>query len=409
MNTDNNKFLYQVLGSIFSVIIIIVIALALGSDTNDKHKMTTPVQDNNTHTLAIKTDTKKEAKTKYLSGLVKIDGKTYYYMNGQPQWGIYKIGDNYFFFDKETKQLLNKTNYVQAQDGKWYLVGNNGQVLSGKQDWAGSTYYFDPSTHLRVDNSLKEVNGNYYYFGENGQMLVNGFTHFNNTNQYYGQDGVQYRNRFLNMWGNTYYFDGNGNLYTGKFYENWGHKYYFDGNGVLAKNKTIVIKGIVYHADKDGVLTESTYRMPFDIWYNPKDRSYLEGQQYGWTDYDRGYNDYWHDGWDFGSDPYGYNTPIHSICSGTVYSVSYSSDGRGWHVNIKTDDGHYVTYQEAFNGLGNISVTPGQHVDKGTIIGYLVTSHLHLGISNNEIEGSQWAWNQDAGVWIDPIDTIMNH
>ena len=47
------------------------------------------------------------------------------------------------------------------------MFGSNGQIVTGPYNWQGSTYYFDPSSYLRVDNEW--VNGMYY--GSDGKLI----------------------------------------------------------------------------------------------------------------------------------------------------------------------------------------------------------------------------------------------
>ncbi|MCC4361881.1 hydrolase Nlp/P60, partial [Limosilactobacillus reuteri] len=72
------------------------------------------------------------------------------------------------------------------QWGDWYLFGNDGRIQTGVQQWAGSYYYFDPVTYIRVDNDYRQSQwGDWYLFGNDGRI----------------QTGVQ-------QWaGSYYYFD----------------------------------------------------------------------------------------------------------------------------------------------------------------------------------------------------------
>ncbi|WP_185913053.1 mucin-binding protein, partial [Limosilactobacillus reuteri] len=63
--------------------------------------------------------------------------------NGVVQSGVQKWAGTYYYFDPVT--YLKVTNdYRQSQWGSWYLFGNDGRILTGVQKWAGSYYYFDP-------------------------------------------------------------------------------------------------------------------------------------------------------------------------------------------------------------------------------------------------------------------------
>lgn len=130
---------------------------------------------------------------------------------------------------------------------------------------------------------------------------------------------------------------------------------------------------------------------------------YEEGQQFGVTSFQRQGGNF-HDGYDFGSARY--SGDVLAIHDGTVYKVGEAGDGRGIRVDVKSDDGYYEIYQEAFNSLSDVSVKEGDHVSVGDKIGTLTTEHLHLGISKTEIEKAQSSAFKDDGTWLDPIKVI---
>ena len=71
------------------------------------------------------------------------DGQMTYYQNGQKL-----TGRNYVELP-----TIPGTNVSGAKN--WYLV-DNGIAQSGVQSWAGTYYYFDPTTYLRVDNDYRQ-------------------------------------------------------------------------------------------------------------------------------------------------------------------------------------------------------------------------------------------------------------
>ena len=64
---------------------------------------------------------------------------------------VYPWAGTYYYFDPTT-YLRVDNDYRQSQWGDWYLFGNDGRIQTGVQRWAGTYYYFDPTTYLRVDN-----------------------------------------------------------------------------------------------------------------------------------------------------------------------------------------------------------------------------------------------------------------
>ena len=82
------------------------------------------------------------------------------------QWTYYTNG--------QTTQGRDYVNLptINGQGNNWYLV-ENGTVLSGVQQWAGTYYYFDPSTYLRVDNNYVQSQwGLWYMFGQDGRITT---------------------------------------------------------------------------------------------------------------------------------------------------------------------------------------------------------------------------------------------
>ncbi|WP_035421909.1 glycoside hydrolase family 73 protein, partial [Fructilactobacillus florum] len=58
-----------------------------------------------------------------------------------------------------------------SQWGMWYMFGDDGRIVTGLRDWFGSTYYFDPSTYLKVTNDVVNVGNNTVaYFNDWGQL-----------------------------------------------------------------------------------------------------------------------------------------------------------------------------------------------------------------------------------------------
>ncbi|MRH72843.1 mannosyl-glycoprotein endo-beta-N-acetylglucosamidase, partial [Lactobacillus reuteri] len=72
--------------------------------------------------------------------------------------GVQQWAGSYYYFDPVT-YLRVDNDYRQSQWGDWYLFGNDGRILSGLQKWFGSYYYFDPVTYLKVTNKNITVNG----------------------------------------------------------------------------------------------------------------------------------------------------------------------------------------------------------------------------------------------------------
>lgn len=149
--------------------------------------------------------------------LPKINAEKEWYLteDGKLLTGIQQWAGSYWFFNQDGT-LHKKQDYVQSQWGKWYMIGDNGQVLSGVQKWQGTYWYFEPTTYLLADH----------------------------------QEYVQ------SQWGTWYMVGKDGKLMTGLV--DWqGSKYYFDPvTYTKAVNKDITVNGTTYHADTSGRLSE---------------------------------------------------------------------------------------------------------------------------------------------------------
>ena len=83
-------------------------------------------------------------------------GNSWYLVNnGVAQSGVQKWAGTYYYFDPTT-YLRVDNNYVQSQWGNWYMFGQDGRIASRVYKWANTYYYFDPVTYLRVDNDYRQ-------------------------------------------------------------------------------------------------------------------------------------------------------------------------------------------------------------------------------------------------------------
>ena len=167
------------------------------------------------------------------------DGSGWYlFKNGQKQSDVQKWAGTYYYFDHRT-YLRVDNSYVKSNWGDWYLFGSNGRILTDVQKWAGSYYYFDHSTYLRVDNSYVNSNwGDWYLFGSNGRILTDvqkwaGSYYYFDHNTY-----LKVSNKYVKSnWGDWYLFTSNGRIASG--WMNYGYSsYYFNPSTYLLEKIT---------------------------------------------------------------------------------------------------------------------------------------------------------------------------
>ena len=150
--------------------------------------------------------------------------KTYYYdEKGRMVHGWYKIGEIEYYFEKITG--VNVSGFVK-EDGNTYFYLESGERYIGEKKIDGNWYYFDPAVdgkmktgwhnfpnkrvYYNSDGTMvhgeKAINGKWYYFDAGTGAMETGWHNFPNKRVYYGSDGAMvYGTQVIG--GITYYFD----------------------------------------------------------------------------------------------------------------------------------------------------------------------------------------------------------
>ena len=223
---------------------------------NGASTATTQTTDNTSNTLSAHTITKHSATSDTFTGWrPNAQGKWTFYNKGQTQTGrsysqlptingqgyswylvdngvvqsrVQKWAGTYYYFDPST-YLRVDNDYRQSQWGMWYMFGPDGRIATRVYQWANSYYYFDPVTYLRVDNDYRQSQwGMWYMFGPDGRIATRVYQW---ANSYYYFDPVTYlrvdNDYRQSQWGDWYMFGPDGRIQTGA--HRWmGSIYYFD-------------------------------------------------------------------------------------------------------------------------------------------------------------------------------------
>nr|ASA47885.1 putative GTFB [Fructilactobacillus sanfranciscensis]ASA47886.1 putative GTFB [Fructilactobacillus sanfranciscensis]ASA47888.1 putative GTFB [Fructilactobacillus sanfranciscensis]ASA47890.1 putative GTFB [Fructilactobacillus sanfranciscensis]ASA47891.1 putative GTFB [Fructilactobacillus sanfranciscensis] len=186
---------------------------------------------------------------------------TQYTQGGQLLTGVHNIDGTYYDFDENHN--IVKNNYVQSQWGLWYMFGNDGRIATKVTPWAGTYYYFDPSTYLRVDNDYRQSQwGSWYMFGNDGRIATKvtpwaGTYYYFDPSTYLRVDN-DYRQ---SQWGSWYLFGNDGRVQSGV--QRWsGTYYYFDPTTYLRVDDDYVTSqwGLKYMFGKDGRIVSDLYK-----------------------------------------------------------------------------------------------------------------------------------------------------
>jgi len=143
------------------------------------------------------------------NGLIKENGKTYYYKNGRRQTGWQTInGKRYYFSTKDNAMLTG----VQKIGNKYYLLDSKTGALkdtyTGLYKQGSSTYYFKSGSIQTGWQNMKE--GKRYFSVNSGKMLT-GLQKIGNDNYYFNSKGILQTGTF-NVDAYTYETDTDGRI-----------------------------------------------------------------------------------------------------------------------------------------------------------------------------------------------------
>ena len=160
----------------------------------------------------------------------------------------YEIDDQ----GRVTSSLRN--TFVQDKDGDWTYLKDKGQVATGWQTIDGVQLYFD-GTGKQIKGERILIDGKYYYFDKNsGELLRNAFHSFSSSYKlYFGNDGAQVFGWYT-LDGHRVYFKENGIQAKDDLLLIDGNYYYFNQDGQLLVNGSAKSYNSLYLADSEGKL-----------------------------------------------------------------------------------------------------------------------------------------------------------
>ena len=194
-----------------------------------------------------------------------------------------ELGGVTYNIDEEghvTSSLRN--TFVQDKDGDWTYLKDKGQLATGWQTINGVQLYFDGSGK-QIKGKRILIDGKYYYFAENnGELLRNAFYPYNyysklyfgndgaqvfgwytldNHRVYFKENGLQAKEELLLIDGNYYYFTRDGQLLVDGSAKLFGEIYLADSEGKLLTGWR-EIDGKLYHFEKSTSLGKDLYGSP---------------------------------------------------------------------------------------------------------------------------------------------------
>ena len=108
------------------------------------------------------------------NGLVNENSKTYYYVNGERQYGWQKINGDYYYFgtgaDVPEDQIgaMCKNYLIGESEEKIYGLGNDGKMLKNQFATIDNRRLYFGADGTMLTNTQKEINGKIYVFDNVG-------------------------------------------------------------------------------------------------------------------------------------------------------------------------------------------------------------------------------------------------
>ena len=178
---------------------------------------------------------------KMLNGIVEKDGVQYLYANGKlASYGLYKIGDDYYFASNSGDFKTNGRFYVSKSfcdlPAGNYTFGADGKMLDGVVEQDGELYLYKNGT--TATHGLVEMDGKYYFPTWGGVLKTDGRYYVSRTycdlpvgNYTFGADGAML-DGIVEVDGELYLYK-NGTTSTCGLFEVDGKYYYAYWGGVL--------------------------------------------------------------------------------------------------------------------------------------------------------------------------------
>ena len=217
-----------------------------------------------------------------LNGFISDNYGTYYFVNGTTLKGFAKIGGDYYIFNsysgkmyKDATMWVGSNDYgiasslyyfgadgkmsvpdtengkksIVEKDGKLYFTIDGAYMTSGLYELDGEYYYVQNNGELAANktvwvdnkNGLIPEKGNWYAFDESGKLIKTGFVNGSDGYTYYYNNTVLALG-FTKIGGDYYLF----NSYSGKMYKDATMWVGDNGYGIV---------GGMYYFDKDGKIT----------------------------------------------------------------------------------------------------------------------------------------------------------
>lgn len=192
-------------------------------------------------------------------------------IEGAPVYSWKNSGDDWYLYNEKGEKL---TGFVRASGQLFYLdPSRDGAAAVDWQQIGGDWYFFDTETRAAA-KGLTQVRGSNYFFNEdNWVMEESGLVVAKDGTKYYALDSGRLDSGWLYIEGIWYYFGATyGNALTGLWTIN-GNKYYFNDEGQMQTgllritDEAAGVENALYYFKSSGAAMSGWYQDADGSWY----------------------------------------------------------------------------------------------------------------------------------------------
>ena len=193
-----------------------------------------------------------DAKGHMVTGWLQNKYGDWYYFNNngkrvESQW--IKSGKNWYYFDEYGTMLKDYVYYYIAKNNAKYSFDGAGHMRKGwVQDNDGNWYYFDKNGKGIHTQWMKS--GKYWYYLDDDGMAVSGYIYYyvaqNNAKYSFDESGHMRKGWVQGNNGEWYYFGKNGKMLVNQWMQLGDNLYYFMYNGQMATGYCVINEELHY-------------------------------------------------------------------------------------------------------------------------------------------------------------------
>ena len=203
-----------------------------------------------------------------LVGYVTINGKNYYYEDGEKvKLDIRPLENGLVIFDNEGKQVINDwiaLNKTEDRTGDWYFADETGYLVTTGYYYLQreDKYYYFYSDGKMAEKEFIPIDGGLAYFGENGHQRFSAWINegkdgYVDANGFKVMNAVNCAIKNKNGVEEYYDFDENGKWSYAEGFRTIGGMDCYLKKGVIQKNIFVDTEAGTYYFNADGELVHS--------------------------------------------------------------------------------------------------------------------------------------------------------